>query len=91
MRRFLQSGRSRLHFAVIQEGQLQEGDSIGRGRPSGRDVTIADIARLYTTERENVDLLCRVVAFDSLGESWWGYFLRQLEKITSQPAGGPRP
>lgn len=82
VKRFLQSGRMGFYFAVLQAGRLQEGDPIERVRPSDHDVTIADVARLYTTERRNVDLLRRVVALDALGESWRAYFQRQLEKMT---------
>ena len=83
VKRFLKSGRPGFYFAVTQEGRVQEGDSIEHVKRADQAVTVADIARLYTTDRENVDLLRRVVALEALGESWRGHFLRQLEKVTS--------
>ncbi len=83
VKRFLQSGRTGFYFSVLQEGRVQEGDSIERVTHSDQGVAVADVARLYTTDRENVELLRRVVAVDALGESWRGYFRRQLQKVTS--------
>lgn len=83
VKRFLLSGRMGFYLAVAEEGHLQEGDSIERLKESDEGVAIADIARLYTTDRENVGLLRRVVAHDGLGDSWRRYFQRQLEKVTS--------
>ena len=46
------------------------------------EVTVADVVRLYTTDRGNIDLLRRVVALEALGDSWRGYFQHQPEKMT---------
>ena len=83
VKRFLQSGRMGFYLAVVQEGRVQEGDSIERLKDSDQGVTIADIAHLYTTDRGNVDLLRRAVALDGLGESWRRYFQRQLQNVSS--------
>lgn len=83
VKRFLQSGRPGFYFSVVREGSVQVGDSIERVSQSEQEITVADVSRLYTTDRENVDLLRRVVALDALGESWRTHFLRQLEKVTS--------
>jgi MOSC domain-containing protein YiiM len=83
VKRFLQSGRTGFYFSVVREGSVQAGDSIERVGPSEQEITVADVSRLYTTDRKNVDLLRRVVALDALDESWRTHFLRQLEKVTS--------
>ena len=75
VKRFLASGRSGFYLSVRQEGRLQEGDSIEPLKRRSQSVTVADVTRLYTTDRENVELLRRVVALDALGESWRQYFL----------------
>ena len=82
VKRFLQSQRTGFYFAVLQEGRVQEGDAIERVRKGNQGVTVADVVRLYTTDRENVGLLRRVVALEALGDGWRGYFQHQLEKIT---------
>ena len=79
VKRFLQSRRSGFYFAVVQQGPVHEGDTIERVREATEGVTVADIVRLYTSDRRNVKLLRRVVALDALGDSWRRYFLRQLE------------
>ena len=80
VRLFLKSGRSGFYFSVLAEGRIQVGDEI---TPVSRDpdgVTVADITRLYTTERSNVDLLRRATAVATLSESWRSYFEHRLEK-----------
>ena len=83
VKRFLASGRSGFYLSVRQEGRLQEGDSIEPLKRRSQSVTVADVTRLYTTDRENVELLRRVVALDALGESWRQYFLHRLIKLTA--------
>ena len=82
VKRFLQSQRSGFYFAVAQEGRVQAGDAIEYATRASHGVTVADVVRLYTTDRGNIDLLRRVVALEALGASWRGYFQHQLEKIT---------
>ena len=98
VKRFLQSGRSGFYFAVLQEGTLHAGDSLEPVGTAAEDVTIADIVRLYTVDRDDADLLRRVVALEALGDSWRGYFQRRLERAEggaatsrSAPAGPRRP
>ena len=82
VKRFLQRQRSGFYFAVAQEGRVQAGDAIEYATRASHGVTVADVVRLYTTDRGNIDLLRRVVALEALGASWRGYFQHQLEKIT---------
>ncbi len=82
VKRFLQSQRSGFYVAVAQEGRVQAGDAIEHVTRASHGVTVADVVRLYTTDRGNIDLLRRVVALEALDDSWRGYFQHQLEKIT---------
>ena len=80
VRVFRKSGRSGFYFGVVEEGQIRAGDEI---TPVSRDpggITVADITRLYTTDRSNVDLLRRAIAVEALSESWRSYFGHRLEK-----------
>ena len=82
VKRFLRSQRTGFYFAVLQEGRVQAGDAIEPIPKPGPGVTIADVTRLYATDRENVELLRRVVEMEELSESWRGYFRRRLAKLT---------
>ena len=84
VKRFLQSQRTGFYFAVLQEGRMQAGDSVVREETAPDSVSIADVVRLYTTDRGNEDLLRRVVSLEALGASWHRYFLRQLEEVSDQ-------
>ena len=82
VKRFLESERSGFYFSVLREGRIQAGDAIEPVKKNSRSVSVAEVTRLYTTDKENVDLLRRVVALDALGDSWRQYFLHRLEKLT---------
>jgi MOSC domain-containing protein YiiM len=79
-KRFLQSRRSGLYFAVLREGLVEAGDAIEKLGPNGSDISVADIVRLYAFEHDDVETLRRVVHLKSLPKSWRGYFSDQLEK-----------
>jgi MOSC domain-containing protein YiiM len=78
VKRFLRSGRSGFYFAVLKEGYLEAGDSIEWVPAGEQAVTIAEISALYTSERDNQDLLQRAIATAGLPESWRDYFRQQL-------------
>lgn len=82
VKRFLQNQRSGFYFAVAQEGRVQAGDAFEYAARANHGVTVADVVRLYTLDRGNIDLLRRVVALEALSANWRGYFQHQLEKIT---------
>ena len=82
VKRFLNSQRSGFYFAVLREGRIQAGDAIAPVKKRRESITIADVVRLYATDRDNVELLRRVVTLDALGESWRAYFQRRLAKLT---------
>jgi MOSC domain-containing protein YiiM len=80
IKRFLQSERSGIYFAVIEEGELKAGDEIEFISRDESKVTVRDIARLYSSEKKNLDLLHRAVKVEALPESWRDYFVERLQK-----------
>ncbi len=81
VKRFLASARTGFYFAVRREGEVGTGD---RFEPTARDphgVTVADITRLYVSDKDNVALLHRAIEVEALPESWRGYFRHRIEKL----------
>ncbi len=81
VKRFLQSQRSGFYFGVEHEGTVQAGDVFERLSTDPQQLKVADVTRLYTTAKDNVDLLLKAVATSALPESWKGYFKHRLEMI----------
>jgi MOSC domain-containing protein YiiM len=81
IKRFLQSERSGIYFAVIEEGEIKAGDAIEFISRDENRVTVTDIGRLYASEKGNLDLLHRAIQVPALPESWREYF---LEKVGSR-------
>ncbi len=81
VKRFLKSQRTGFYFGVVEEGEVQAGDRLGRvvEHPSG--LRVADVTRLYTSERKNRTLLKKAISVAALPESWRGYFKHQLETL----------
>jgi MOSC domain-containing protein YiiM len=81
VKRFLNSRRSGFYFAVVQEGEIDRGDSIELIARDKTSLTVAEINRLYAFEKNDREALRRAVQLEALPESWRGYFLEQLQKI----------
>ena len=80
VKRFLRSGRPGFYFSVLEEGEVSAGDEIALISRDENNVTVADITRLYVSEKDNLDLLRRAVQIEALPESWRGYFRHQIEE-----------
>ena len=80
VRLFLESRRTGFYFRVLEEGVLEAGDEIKLISRDSGDVTVADIVRLYTTEKSNADLMRRAISVPALGETWRESFEDQLQK-----------
>lgn len=81
IKRFLLSRRTGFYFAVLEEGEVGTGDKIELLGRDENNVTVADITRLYVSEKENVELMRRAIQVEALPESWRGYFLHQMSKL----------
>jgi MOSC domain-containing protein YiiM len=81
IKRFLRSGRTGFYVAVLQEGEVGAGDTADLIARDGNNITVADITRLYVSEKDNLDLLHRAVRVEALPEGWRDYFLKQIEKL----------
>src|SRR5256886_4532628 len=60
VKRFLQSGRSGVYFAVLPEGEVAAGVSIEMLKPGEHRVTVAGVANLYQNDAYNQRSLRRV-------------------------------
>jgi len=84
LKRFLASQRTGFYFGVVDEGVVQAGDRLERVAEHPDRLRIADVTRLYTTEKANEELLRRAIAVPVLPESWRGYFEHQLARLTTR-------
>lgn len=82
VKRFLRSRRTGWYFSVAREGEISAGDSIESLSDEPHGIAVADITRLYTEERGNLDLLRRAVTVSSLPDGWRGYFQNRLDRLT---------
>lgn len=80
VKRFLASRRTGFYFAVLQEGQVEPGNTIEALNRDRSGITVADIIRLYAFEKHDLKMLRRVMQVEALPESWRGYFQHQIER-----------
>ena len=81
IKRFLISERSGFYLSVLQEGEVGTGDEFQRLEKNASGVRVVDVTRLYSSNKENVDLMRRAIATEALPESWREYLLRRLENL----------
>ena len=79
LERFLRSGRSGLYFSVEQEGLVASGDPFKFISQDWQGITIAEMNRLFVSEKYNRELLQKALDTASLPEEWHEYFSRRLD------------
>lgn len=80
LKRFLASGRTGFYFSVEREGEVAAGDKVELLARDKNNVTVADITRLYSRDREDFDTMRRAVEVEALPEAWRQHFRQQLSK-----------
>ena len=80
IKRFLASRRTGFYFAVTRGGLVGAGDAIELIGREQRDITVADITRLYAFEKDDAKKLRRALEVEALPESWKSYFQHRLDK-----------
>ena len=81
IKKFLASGRSGIYFKVSKEGEVATGDTIHQITKDPNQITISDIVRLYSIEREDLQTMRRAVKVDALPKGWKRYFLEQIQRL----------
>lgn len=81
VKRFLKSQRTGFYFGVVEEGVVQAGDFLEPVAEHSDRLPVADVTRLYTTEKTNGALLRRALSVEALPVNWRGYFEHQLERL----------
>ena len=78
VKRFLHSRRTGFYLAVLREGDIGAGDPIQLTPYEKGELTVADVANLYTVDAHNQALLLRATQSSALPESWRDYFRKRL-------------
>ena len=78
IKRFLVSERTGFYFSVVKEGEVGAGDEIDLIERKTSGVRVVDVTRLYSSDKDNVDLLRRAIATEALPDSWREYFRKRL-------------
>jgi MOSC domain-containing protein YiiM len=78
---FLKSLRSGFYLSVLEEGEVSAGDEIQLVARDRNNITVTDITRLYSVEKNNDDLKRRAIEVEALPASWRNYFLKQLRGL----------
>ncbi len=81
LKRFLVSSRSGFYLAVLEEGEIEAGDSITLLKRDEHNVTVTDIVHLYTTDKNNIDALQRAILVPALPQGWRDYFGERIDQV----------
>ena len=77
-KRFLASRRSGYYLAVEAEGEVGAEDRVETLARHPARISVAEITRVYASDRDDVATIERLVALDALPEDWRRYFAKRL-------------
>lgn len=81
IKRFLISERSGFYLSVVKEGEVGAGDEFVLLEKNESGVKVVDVTRLYSSDKQNFELMRRAIATDALPASWREYFLKRLPNV----------
>jgi len=74
----IQASANKIHTG--SQHQLVDPLESKNAHPSGEEISVADITRLYAFEKDDLKSLRRAIKVEALPQSWKGYFQHQLDK-----------
>lgn len=77
VRRFTKAGRPGAYLRIVREGELGAGDAIRVLSTPAHGMTVGDVFRIYSRDRDEIKKLLDI---PQLSESWRSWAERQLEK-----------
>lgn len=77
--KFLASGRLGFYCRVIQEGEVEAGDSIERIQVGPEKIAVQEFARLYYFDTQNLEKIHRILRIPALPPGWSRAFGKLLE------------
>jgi MOSC domain-containing protein YiiM len=80
VKRFLASGLTGIYFKVLQEGDVGAGDVIKLIRRDDNNVTVKDVIRIYSVDKDDVQTLERAIKVKDLPDGWRSHFIEQLDQ-----------
>lgn len=87
-RRFTEALRPGSYMRIIVEGDVGTGDDIRVVERPDHDLTIRDVFRIYTRDRNEVE---RLLAVPQMSESWRRWADDWLQKAKGRPADAAEP
>ncbi len=81
IKKFMASERTGFYLGVLREGEVGVGDEFQLVKRNEPSITINDVTRLYSHDRDNVELLRRAIAVEELPEGWRTYFQERLDQL----------
>jgi MOSC domain-containing protein YiiM len=88
VRHFTEALRPGTYLRIIVEGVVGAEDEIRILETPDHDLTVRDIFRIYTRDREEVE---RLLAVPRISESWRGWAQRFLDEMKGRRAGSAPP
>ena len=79
IKRFLASERTGFYLSVLKEGEVGVGDAFELFDKNASGVRVVDVTQLYSSDKQNVDLLRRAIATEALPDNWRTYFRKRIE------------
>ena len=80
---FLERGLHGFYFSVAREGDVAAGDPIVELERDPRGFRVTEVARLFASDRDDIEGMRRGAELDVLPESWRDWFRRQVESRTA--------
>ena len=87
-RRFTEALRPGPYLRIVVEGDVGAGDDVRVVERPGHDLTIRDVFRIYTRDRDEVE---RLLAVPRMSESWRRWAQEFLQKTKGRSAGSAEP
>jgi len=81
IKRFLASGLTGIYFKVIREGEVVAGDEIKLIKKDENNVTVKDIVRLYTVDKDDLETMERAIKLKDLPSGWRSHFMDQMNQL----------